>query len=181
MQSTADAGIIASMPDSDDSTFTATLLYSEPLLRKVVFAFWRRTVGISFPIVLVVFAALIALAASQYGMNWYLATLAALAVLGTLLIAAIFVIHYRHTMARFRKLKEPRATLTINGDQFTVTSDLGSSTMAWRVVSEVWCFPEFWLLMFSRAQFMTLPLEGLPVEMQNHIAERVEAAGGRVA
>lgn len=167
------------MPDAPP-TFEATLHYSAALLRQVVFAFWRRTVGIGFPVALLVLAALIALGASVYGMNWYLALSAASVGLGVALIAAIFVTHYRHTMARFRKLNSPRATLSVNQDTFTVTSDLGSSTMAWRAVSELWQFPDFWLLLFSKATFVTIPLEGLSAEMRQYITERVAAAGGQL-
>lgn len=161
------------MPDAAQPTLEATLFYSEPLLRRVVFAFWRRTVGIGLPLVLVGLGISIAVGAYFYGMNWFLALVASLVILGTLLIVAIFITHYRHTLARFRRLKAPTATLVADCEQLTVTSDLGSSTIAWRVISEVWQFPEFWLVMFSRSQFMTLPLEGLSSELREFILERV--------
>jgi len=160
--------------------FTATLHYTEPLMRRVVFAFWFRTVGIVFPLVLILAAALIGLATFLYGMNWYLAVLSAVVILGTLLIAVIFAAHYRHTLERFRKLNAPRATLSVDNERFTVTSDLGSSTMTWRAVTELWCFPEFWLILFSKAQFVTLPLSGISAEMRKFIREQVQLAGGKV-
>lgn len=168
------------MPDPAEPTFDATLHYSKPLMRRVVFAFWRRTVGIAFPLVLVVLATLIMVCAGLYGMNWFLTLLAAVVILGTLLIFVIFVTHYRHLMARFGKLESPNATLVVSSEQFTVTSDLGSSTMTWRTISEIWCFPEFWLVMFSKSQFMTLPLSGISTEVQQFIREQVEKAGGSV-
>lgn len=109
--------------------------------------------------------------------NWFLAVLAAVVILGTLLVIAILVTHYRHTRGRFRRLESPSAMLTLNCEQFTVTSEIDSSTMNWRAVSETWCFPEFWLVMLSKAQFVTLPLSGIPVEMQQFIRDRVAEAG----
>ncbi len=168
------------MPESAPADFATTLHYTESLMRRVVFAFWRRTVGVLFPLVLLAMAALIAIGASLYGMNWYLVVLAAVVILGTLLVIAIFVTHYRHTLGRFRRLKSPSATLSVNRELFTVTSDLGSSTLKWHAVTELWRFPEFWLVMLSKAQFVTLPLSGIPAEMQQFIRERAQLAGGKV-
>jgi hypothetical protein len=161
-------------------SYEATLHYTEPLLRSVVFAFWRRTVGIAFPLILVTLLALVALGSVFYGMTWYLAVTAAVSLAGTLLIATIFVAHYRNTLGKFRKLASPEAKLVVSAEQFSVTSDLGSSSIAWRGVSELWCYPDFWLLMLSRAQFVTLPLAGISLPMRQFIREQVEQTGGKV-
>ena len=47
-------------------------------------------------------------------------------------------------------------------NDLTVSSDQGSATLPWSSVREVWAFPRFWLILLSRAQFITLPLGGVP-------------------
>jgi hypothetical protein len=47
-------------------------------------------------------------------------------------------------------------------------------------VTAVRCFPEFWLMLFSRAQFVTLPLADLDIEARELILDRVKSHGGNV-
>ncbi|KQZ30488.1 hypothetical protein [Duganella sp. Root1480D1] len=42
------------------------------------------------------------------------------------------------------------------------------------------CYSGFWLLLFSKAQFITLPLETVSQEMQAFVLKSVQASGGKV-
>jgi hypothetical protein len=45
----------------------------------------------------------------------------------------------------------------------------------------VWRFDSLWLLLFSKARFVTLPLEDVPSPMQTFILGRVKASGGKIS
>jgi hypothetical protein len=157
-----------------------TLIYSEALVRRAIFKFWRRTLGWRYP------AALMLCAVGLVGMllkgdrSWLVGLVGAGFLLGVVMCALLYVSHYRNSLGRFRALEGAEATLSLDSETFTLTSSEGSSTMPWKAVTEVWKFQEIWLLLFSKAQFVTLPLASLTPEMRSAISDRVAHAGGRV-
>jgi len=78
-------------------------------------------------------------------------------------------------------MQSPLATFEVGDERFRVTSDVGSSELSWGAIIEVWQFSEFWLLFFSRAQFITLPLADLNSEAQELILSRLKAHGVKIA
>ena len=87
-------------------------------------------------------------------------------------LAVVYVSHLRNTMGRFRQMRTPEATFGYDEQQFTITSELGSTTMPWSAITEVWRFPRFWLLLFSRSQFVTLPLDCLDEQARAFITRK---------
>jgi hypothetical protein len=161
--------------------FETTLVYTEPLLRRAVFCFWRREVGVRLPIAVLAMAAGLAWQIPAGENSWFTGVLATVLLLGVGMITAVYVVHYRNTMAKFREMGKPEATFRADASTFTAATGIGTSTLQWSAVKEVWQFPDFWLLFFSRAHFMTLPKACLPVEMQEFILQRVRAGGGKVS
>jgi hypothetical protein len=157
-----------------------TLYYTESLLRQAVYAFWRRTVGIGFFVALSLLACSLAWMLWQGDRSWAAGAVGAFLFFGFGFTALVYVVHLRNTLGKFRGMGAPSAVLELGEASFVVSSGLGSSTLAWSAVTEVWCYPSFWLLLFSKAQFVTLPLASVPPEMQAYILRRVSGAGGKV-
>jgi hypothetical protein len=158
----------------------ATLEYSEALVREAVFAFWRRTVGIGFFVALALLACSLAFLLWQGDRSWLVGAMGAFLFFGLGFALLLYVVHLRNALARFRGMGSPVATLELAEASFSLSSGLGSTSLQWSAVSEVWRFPTFWLLLFSKAQFVTLPLATVPVEARDFIIGRVSAAGGKV-
>ena len=158
----------------------ATLIYTEPLLRHAVFAFWRRSVGIGFAIALVVVALSLGGLVAQGMYSWLVGALATVLVLGASFAAALYFVHYRSSLRKFREMGDPQATFRAEESSFTISSGIGTTTLQWSAVKEIWQFPGIWLLLYSKAQFSTLPLACLSPEMQAFVLQRVRAAGGKV-
>ena len=156
------------------------LIYSEPVMRQAVFGFWRRTLGVSFPTAVLVLAVCLVWQIFQGERSWIVGALGTILAVGAAMMVAIYVVHYRSTMARFREMGKPEATFRADEATFTVSTGIETSTVQWRAVKEVWQFRDSWLLLFSKAQFITLPTACLPSEMQAFILDRVKAAGGKV-
>lgn len=157
------------------------LQYSEALIRKAVGAFWQRTFGWRFVIAigLVLVSLLIGLRLGDR--SWWIGVSGTAACVGIAFGITFYVAQYRGSLARLRAMKVPEARFEAGEERFRITSDLGSSEMPWSIITEVWQFPGFWLLMFTRAQFITLPLEHVPKEARRLILERVRASGGKVS
>jgi hypothetical protein len=157
-----------------------TLIYTEPVLRQAVFAFWRRSVGVGFIIALAVVALSLGALIAQGAASWLVAALSTVLVVGVAFAVALYVVHYRNSLRKFRELGSPQATFRAEESSFTISSGIGITTLQWSAVKEVWQFPGVWLLLYSKAQFSTLPVACLSPEMQAFVLQRVRAAGGKV-
>jgi drug/metabolite transporter (DMT)-like permease len=165
---------VATMPHE------ATLIYSTTLLRQAVFAFWRRSVGVGFFVALLIAALGLVVLVALGQASWIIGGLAAVLVLGIAFAIVVYVVHYRRSLRKFRQMDQPRATFRADDSSFTMSSDIGTTTLQWSAVKELWQFPNVWLLLYSKAQFTTLPLACLPAETQTYIVQRVRESGGKV-
>ncbi|NOT23990.1 MAG: YcxB family protein [Nitrospiraceae bacterium] len=159
----------------------ATLIYSESLLRQAVFAFWRRSVGLGFILMLAVLAAILVGIIALGAPLWLIVTLAVILAIAAGIAVALYVGYYRNSLRKFRTMEKPQATFCADESSFTMSSDAGTTTLQWSAVKELWQFPSVWLLLYSKTQYSTLPLACLPPETQAFVQERVREAGGKVA
>ena len=47
-------------------------------------------------------------------------------------------------------------------------------------MTDLWQFPDFWLMFFSPGQFVTLPLAGFTPEAKTFVLERLKASGAKI-
>jgi hypothetical protein len=165
---------VATMPHE------ATLIYSETLLRQAVFAFWRRSVGVGFFVALLIAALGLVVLVALGQSSWIIGGLAAVLVLGIAFTIVVYVVHYRNSLRKFRQMDKPQSTFRAEESSFTMSSDIGTTTLQWSAVKELWQFSNVWLLLYSKAQFTTLPLACLSPETQAYIVQCVRTAGGKV-
>ena len=159
----------------------ATLRYTEQLVALAVRLYWRRTVGLGLLVAVVLMIAFLIWLLIEGDRSWVVGLVAAVVLLGVLMPVAVYVVHYRNSMGKFREMSQPVAELMADENGITISSDRGSSSLKWESVKEVWRFEALWLLLFSKAQFVTLPLADLPSPMQEFILERVKTSGGKIA
>lgn len=159
------------------------LRYSEPLLREAVRAFFFRAVlrqlGIPFFVVTAMLIAILVFLISQHDRGWMVGFLIAFVMLTGVFLTAVYVAHFRNTIGKFHQMRTPEATFSFDEQQFTLASDLGSATMPWSAITEVWRHPRFWLLLFSRSQFVTLPLDCLDDQAQAFITRKTTETSSR--
>ena len=165
---------VAAMPHE------ATLIYSTVLLRQAVFAFWWRSVGVGFFVALFIAAIGLAVLVALGQASWIIGVLATVLVAGIGFAVAVYVVHYRNSLRKFRQMDTPRSTFRAEESSFTMSSDIGTTTLQWSTVKELWQFPSVWLLLYSKSQFTTLPVACLSPETQAYIVQCVRTAGGKV-
>ena len=155
------------------------LHYSEALLRAAVRSFvWHavvRQLGLKFLLAIGVVIATMAYLLSSNDHGWFIGFALAVILFVGVFITAIYVAHFRNTVGRFRQMRTPEATLSGDEKQFTLSSELGSATMPWSAITEVWRYPRFWLLLFSRSQFVTLPTDDLDEEARAFITRKTSS------
>jgi hypothetical protein len=158
-----------------------TLRYSEQMVAQAVRLYWRRTIGVGLLVAVALMIVFLAWRLIDGDRSWLVGLVAALVLLGVFMPVAVYVTHYRASMRIFRKTSRPTAQLVAEQDAITISSDRGSSALKWELVKEIWRFETMWLMLFSKAQFVILPLADLPEPMQAFILERVETSGGKIA
>ena len=160
--------------------YRATLEFDKDLARQAVLAFWRRSLGVVAMIAPLVFIAMLIQDFLSGDRSWYLGSLA----LGTVIVVGlpivVYLAHYQNSMAKLREMGNPVASFIADDDSFTLTSKIGTSAFKWNTIKEVWKFEGFWLLLFSRAHFATIPLKDVSEDMRAFVSERVTAGGGKV-
>jgi hypothetical protein len=157
-----------------------TLIYNEKLIRHAVWSYWKRTVGGLYLLVLLAMTVGFLRLLFQGDRTWLIGLIGTILGVSYLMLVSIYVVHFKNSMAKFRDMGSPNATFRAEEQSFTVESSMGTSTLQWSTVKEIWQFQDVWLLLFSKAQFSTLPLTNLPLEMQTFILEKVKLAGGKV-
>ena len=83
---------------------STTLTCDESLIREAVFRFWRRTVGWRFPIALAVVAVSLGTLLLGGDRSWFVGVEASVLVLVIGFVVALYAVHYRNAMAKFRGL-----------------------------------------------------------------------------
>jgi len=154
----------------------ATLHFSQELVRHAVLSYWKRIVGWKFSIAVAMCGTALVLLVRSGDRSWIVGALAAVLFIAVLMAAMIYVVHLRNSLAKLRALGKPVATIVAEDATFTVESEAGSSTLPWSSVQDIWPFEMYWLVMFSRAHFMTLPVADMPIDMRIYIQERVAAS-----
>ncbi len=158
-----------------------TLHYSEDLVRQAALTRWRKSIGLTYPVVLVLLAVYTGYRISIGDVSWYTGALGVIVVMSVAVIIATYAAVLHRAMTHFRQMGQPQATLELSDDRFRITSDLVSSEIRWPVITRIWCYETFWLMFFSRTQSMILPLADLPQETQDFIIQKVRDHGGKVA
>jgi hypothetical protein len=161
--------------------YQTTLTYSEPLIRQAVWGFWRRVVGFRFVFLIALVAASLAFLVLGGDRSWLVGVIATILIFGVLFSAAVFSVHYRNSAQKFRELCNGQASMTATPQTLSFFSAAGTSSIPWKSIREVWQFQTFWLILFSKAHFATLPLKDISPELQDFILERVSATGGKIS
>lgn len=157
-----------------------TLEYTEPVIRRAVFMFWRQTVGKGYPAMLAMLASVLASLVWSGNRSWIVGVLATVLAVATLAVPLAYVVNLRDALATVRAMNPRTWELTLDESSFSVSSSISSSSIGWSRIPEVRRFPDFWLLVLSPWQYMTLPLDQVSDEAQQFILDRISATGGKI-
>lgn len=156
---------------------TVSVQYSKDLLLSAVRAFWFRVVfrrlGWKYLLAVLLIGVATAQRIAAGDRSWFIPFLLGMLAFSVVFVFAVYFARRYDTLARFRQMRSPEAVFTFRDEDFTVASDLGSSTVPWHAITEVARYPEFWLLFLSRGQFFTLPLRTVEPATRDFISSRI--------
>lgn len=148
------------------------LRYSEETVRKAVKEFYKRTVGMSLPIVFGLMLVFFVYLLATGNTSWITGLVGSALAFALVFLIALYVAHYRNSMQRFRAMRDPTAILELHDDSLTIRADSGSNEIPSTSIAEVWSYDDFWLVFLSRAQFFTIPIADLGRDAQTEISSK---------
>jgi hypothetical protein len=93
-----------------------TLCYDKHLIRRAVFRFWWRVVGIRLVIALVVTAAGLVVLVADGNTSWFVGVLATVLAFGIAIMVALYITHYRNALQSPISVQKPRpSSLSASG------------------------------------------------------------------
>ncbi|MES2499928.1 MAG: YcxB family protein [Pseudomonadota bacterium] len=160
--------------------YKLVLNYTEALIRQAVFHFWWRTVGITFFVVLFILSILFGFLLFVKVSDWQVWALGAVLIFSISFITLIYFVHYKRSIGKFRAMTAPEVSINISEEELSFSSSLGTQSIRWGTVSEVWVFKNMWLFLYSKAQFSTIPLNGIPEEAKDYMLSKIKSSGGKI-
>lgn len=158
-----------------------TLHYTEPLVRRAVRRFCVRSVGWVYPMAVMFLATSVTFGVVRGNRSWTIGSFGAVLFFSILIAIVLYRNQLAAAMDKFRSLEGKPVAFGGSEDSLSVHSQAGSAELPWRAIPEVWRYEDFWLLVFSRGHFMTLPLDGVPAVDRAFLLERVTANGGKIS
>jgi YcxB-like protein len=136
-----------------------TVTYTEDLIRRAIFRFWRRFIGWRGVMAIVVCSVMCLWAVFWQTEAWVMYGCLALWVFLVCSAGGVYVAFLRRSLSKFRKMNDPIAEVTISADELRMKSDVADSKVQWRGIEAIWRFPETWLLFLGKNLFITLPID----------------------
>ena len=163
----------------DENIYTTEMVYNEQILKKSIVSFWKSSIGWSGIAIIPVMFALVIWFWHEEMVIWFYGVSACLFLYITVIIS-LYTVFYQRSIQKYRQMDNPKAVFCARGDTFTFESSLGCSTFKWKVVTEIWKYPDFWLFFYGRNQFNILPQKNFSSDMQAFITKQVTQAGGKI-
>lgn len=151
---------------------TYTLTFSKDQIIKTVRSFFLRKMGKGYFIAVVLLAAYFIFELYSANRSWYIGTVGAIIFFAFVVPIAGFVGHIRIGLRKLAEMPGGTATMTITDNGLIVRSAVASSEIPWKTITEVWQYPEYWLLLSGGHYLMTIPL----AEMNESDKTRIHSA-----
>jgi hypothetical protein len=157
---------------------TLTLMFSKPLVKRAVRSYFLRKMGLRYFIAMALAMVLLIYELSTGDLSWLVGLLGAIIGFGILFPVVGIIGQTRIGLQKLAEMPDATATMTLTDNGFLIRSAIGSAELNWKSVSEVWQFPDYWVLLSSGHFFMTIPQSGLDDQARDSI--RAALARGNV-
>jgi hypothetical protein len=154
--------------------------YTEAIVKRATMRFWIRYTGWRGIAALLVLAAIFTCLLVNGDSSWYVPVLGTVFAFGVVIGCTSYVVTCRRALATLRRMAEPIATIDFSDAGISTQSDLGRCDLAWRGITQVWTFPEAWLVFVAKGSYFTIPTESLTEEIQQFIRQKMREHSGKV-
>jgi hypothetical protein len=154
--------------------------YTESLIKRATMRFWLRFIAWHGFAVVVLMSVCLLYLLMIGDHSWYVSVGATVLALAVLMGPSVYFVYRNRSLATFRRMAEPTVTMNFSDAGISTQSDLGGGNLAWRGITQVWTFPEVWLVFIAKWHYFTIPTESLSDEVRQFIKQKVQEHGGKV-
>lgn len=149
-----------------------TFTFTPALVRAAALRFWASYFGWAAGISVLAVAAVgfYFLSVDASVGRWFLAV----AAFGVLMFVVGGFTTVRRGMGQLRRMAKPVMTIRFTDDQIEPKSDLGSAQIPWSAVYGLRKYSNLWLVMLTKANYMTLPIDNLDQDLRDFISSKIE-------
>lgn len=171
-------------PPHDDPVTTiehvATVTYSESTVLSAARSHLWRVTGTWYVVSLGIVVAAVFYLALTGVHSWPLGALGAVLLFCLAVPCAVYGLYRTRGLAQLRSMRCPEATLRADDAALSMESEFGQATVPWRTITGIRQLPALWLLTVSSADYVAMPLHGVPSAMLDFIEQKVRQGGGTV-
>lgn len=141
--------------------FEAT--YTEAMVAKAARTFLTRRVplrSLSVLVVIVLVSAGLLLWRGDRG--WIVGVLVSVPLVCGLMAAAVWRAQLLQSRARLRRMNPKTVDISLGPDGLSFSSSLGHAEVPWRIVTEVWVCPGFWMVFTAPNSYNIVPTAPIP-------------------
>jgi len=136
---------------------TYTLIFSRDQVIKTASSFLLQKMGRGYFIAVILLTGYFIFELYSGNRSWYIGTVGAIIFFAFVVPIALFVGHIRLGLRKLAEMPGGAATMTITDNGLIVRSAIASSEIPWKTITEVWPYPEYWLLLSGGHYLMTIP------------------------
>lgn len=151
----------------------AEITYSAADIQLAVRRFWWRTAGWKMLASVALTLSCLVMLLIAGDRSWLVGALGTVSAMGIAFLVLLYVVRYRHGISRLVAMGSPTALFSASQDSLAISSGAGTAKLNWPAFLAIWKFPEVWLLLVSRNQYITLPVDRVAPEFLDFVQERV--------
>jgi hypothetical protein len=154
--------------------------FTEALVKRTVRRFWTRLIGWHGFAIVAFLAVVIAYLLAVGDSSWLVPALGTLLGIAVLVGSSVYFVYRHRALSTLRRMAQPTALVTFTDTGVATRSDLGGGDVSWRAITQVWKFPEVWLLFVAKGTYFMIPTEALADDVRKFICDKVREHGGKV-
>jgi hypothetical protein len=156
-----------------------TIQFTEEHIKYACRKFFGRYIGIGLPIacllVVIAFAQRLYVGKLDMLAGCYLVVV----IMGVGIFLSAYLQRRSWLLTQFRKMGSA-VSYELSEEFFKAKSGLGSTEMKWDAFKAIWVFPKVWLLMFDKANYLTLPADQVSNDAKEFLKQKVVSVGGKI-
>jgi len=156
-----------------------TIQFTEEHVKYACRKFFARFIGVGFPIACLLVAGVAILRMASGKTDLLAGVFLTVAVVGMVFVVAAYFQRRAHSLSHFRQTGET-VSYELSEDFFKANSSLGSIEMKWESFKAIWTFPKVWLLMFDKANYLTLPADQISGDIKDFLKRKIISVGGKI-
>lgn len=149
------------------------LSYTESILIKATYEYFKKVIGIGFPLVYLFLSAFTIYRVANGDRSWIAGVTGTVAVSVGLIITSLFITQIKNAKANFRSMQGGTCTLVLSEVGLRIASPLGIAEIPWVRIKEVKVFTDFVLILFENSGYTSIPMASIDNEGLEYLKHAV--------